>query len=68
MEVFTRSVVLPLQEKGLEYQWYVFFVPMHACGFLLSNLEHGVKCTGVHAPVWGLVALLRPIRYIRQHV
>lgn len=57
MEVFTRSFVLPLQETGLECEcmhcaWAVCFIPVHACVYfyvLFSNLEHGVKYSGVYA-------------------
>ena len=52
MEVFTRSVVLPLQETGFGVS-AVCFVPVRASVYFCvshPNSEHGVKYSGVHAP------------------
>lgn len=76
MEVFTRSVVLPLQETGLgcecmrcEYQWYVLYLCVLVCismHYFLTwkTLPSIHECMLSLCTVWGHMVALRPILYI----
>ncbi len=68
MEVFTRGVVLPLQETFLEYQQYVLYLCMLLCISVCYSLTWNTllsiqECMLFLCTVWGHMVVLRPTVY-----